>query len=166
MKVNILDAHDRLLWYHKQANYISKGCEDCIKNRPPEFKNHPFYIWAHARTADDGVTKRLLWMPRLTKPPVETNSLLFKYYPSSDTIKIIWMIPAREMWGQYIQGNVTESQIVSESINKFRHHKKSLSVKESDDLEDSQIDSIYKEIATNKLNSKPKILEESSIPLV
>lgn len=149
MKINILDAHDRLLFFQKQADYISMGCLDCINNRPLEFKNYPFYIYAHARTADDGVSKRLIWAPRLTKPWPETNSMLFKYYPANDTIKIIWMIPDPVMWDQYQEGNVTESKIVLESIDNFKHHTRKLRSKEPDDLPDHMIKAIMREIGRN-----------------
>lgn len=154
MKINRLETHDRLLHFKKQSDYISKGCEDCIKNRPEEFGSHPFYIYAHARTDDDGVSKRLLWTPRLTKPKAETNSMLFKYYPKTDTIKIIWIIPAKELWKQYKKGNVTESNIVQESIVNFLNDKSMLEAKEDDDLSDDQVDAIYTQISLNNQNKK------------
>lgn len=155
MKINRLETHDRLLQFNKQADYISQGCQDCIKNRPEEFGTHPFYIYAHARTADDGVTKRLIWQPRLCKPQVvETNSMLFKYYPSTDTIKIIWMIPDQRMWKQYTKDNMTESKIVIESINNYRNNQKMLSAAESDDLTNEEVDAIYTQISMNRQNVK------------
>lgn len=155
MKINRLDAHDRLLFYKKQSDYISQGCQDCIKNRPEEFGVLPFYIYAHARTEDEGENKRLIWQPRLAKPQrVETNSMLFKYYPSTDTIKIIWMIPDERMWRQFVKGNMTESQIIIESIHNFKYNRKMLIAKEDDDLSDEKIDAIYTQIALNQKNKK------------
>lgn len=49
MKINILDAHDRLKSLKSQEEIISKGCQDCIRQRPIEFENHPFYIFCHKR---------------------------------------------------------------------------------------------------------------------
>lgn len=166
MKVNLHDAHDRLKNFGKQADYISEGCSDCINNRPQEFENHPFYIFAHPRTDDDGVTKRLIWQPRLSKPKSQTNSMLFKAYPGTDIIKIIWMIPAREMWNAFQKDKLTESKVVVDSIHAFTFNREKLEAKEEDDLFDWQIDDIYSEISKNasykKLMSTLDSSEESS----
>lgn len=145
MKVNVLEAHDRYLHFTKQSFSIGECCQNLIDQKP--FGNSPFYIFAHARTEEDGVTKRLIWQPRLTKPKAQTNSMLFKAYPGSDEIKIIWMIPAREMWTQYDEGLVCSNKIVSQSIRDFMYKRKELEEKEKDDLDDQQIDYIYQEIA-------------------
>lgn len=145
MKINRLDAHDRLEHFTKQSFDIGECCQDLINKRP--FGDVPFYIFAHARTDDDGVTKRLIWQPRLTKPRAEENSMLFKAYPGKDLIKVIWMIPASEMWEQYTKGKLTENQTVSESIYDFMNNKKKLEAKEDDDLSDTQIDHIYRELS-------------------
>ena len=147
MKINRLETHDRYQHFTKQSFSISECCQDLINQRP--FGEHAFYIWAHTRTDDDGVTKRLIWQPRLTKPPVETNSMLFKAYPGTDHIKIIWNIPAPEMWGEYKKGNVTASEYVLESIRKYRDPdlRKELEAPENDDLTDPEIDAIYRNIA-------------------
>lgn len=146
MKIDPLDAHDRLGEFQKQSLDISECCQDLIRKRP--FGDHPFYIFAHARTDDDGVTKRLIWQPRLTKPKAQTNSMLFKGYPGSDTVKIYWMIPDRHMWPQYEKGKLGESQIVIESIHSFEHDRATLEAPDVDDLNDEAIDSIYKSIGT------------------
>lgn len=182
MKVNKLETHDRYLQFHKQADHISQGCRDCISNRPPEFENHPFYIYAHKREIElderqtiyiDDLQKslmdithkriynhieqvpsaKIMWQPRLTKPVPDYNSMLFKSYPKTDEIKIIWIIPAPELWNQYKRGNLTESPIVSESIHMFENNKKKLGAREDDDLSDEIIDAIYKQISINA-NSK------------
>lgn len=150
IKINPLDAHDRYKHFTKQNFDISECCQDLVNKRP--FGDHPFYIFAHARTEDDGVTKRLIWQPRLTKPKAQTNSMLFKAYPGTDLIKVIWMIPAREMWEQYELGKVTQSQVVSESIHDFKANREKLEAKEEDDLDDATIDRIYREIS---LTAKP-----------
>lgn len=145
MKINVLDAHDRLLHLNKQGINIGECCQDLINKRP--FGEHPFYIFAHARTEDDGVNKRLIWQPRLTKPKAQTNSMLFKAYPGTDKIKVLWMIPARELWGQFQKGYLTESKIISDSIYAFENERQKLENKEEDDLSDEQIDAIYKQIS-------------------
>ena len=154
MKLDRLETHDRLLVFKKQADYISQGCQDCINNRPQEFGKIPFYIWAHTRTADDGVTKRLIWMPRLLRPTPELNSMLFKHYPESDVTKICWMIPDKSMWNQYIKKNITESEYVVWSIYQFKHKFDELANPENDDLNDDQAMKIYQEIAFNRQSQK------------
>jgi hypothetical protein len=145
VQINLLDAHDRLKDFTKKGFDIGECCQDLIDQRP--FGNYPFYIFAHARTDDDGVTKRLIWQPRLSRPKPATNSMLFKAYPGSDIIKVIWMIPARELWSQYTKGKLVENKTVCDSIYAFENNRKSLELNEDDDLSDEKIDSIYKEIA-------------------
>lgn len=146
MKINTLDAHDRLLHFNKQDFSIEACCQDMIKKRP--FGEHAFYMFVHPRTDDDGITKRLIWQPRLTKPKAQTNSMLFKGYPGTDVVKVIWIIPDREMWPQYKKGNVTESKIVKQSIHDFEFNRGALEVREDDDLNDEQINEIYKDLKT------------------
>lgn len=145
MKINRLDAHDRLTHFTKQGFDISECCQDLINQRP--YGEHPFYIFAHARTDDDGVTKRLIWQPRLTKPRPQSNSMLFKAYPGTDVIKVMWMIPDRALWGQYGKGLLTENKIVAESIYDFQFNRAKLEAKEDDDLSDEAINAIYREIS-------------------
>ncbi len=152
MKINILDAHDRLNYFTNQSFSIAECCDDLIKKKP--FGNHAFYIFAHARTDDDGVTKRLIWQPRLTKPRAQTNSMLFKVYPGSDVIKIIWMIPAREIWTQFQKNKLTENKTICESIHNFLCNKEMLEAKEDDDLDDDQIWHIYSEVYQGYNNEK------------
>lgn len=152
MKVNKLDAHDRYQHLTKQSFDIGECCQDLISKRP--FGDHPFYIFAHTRTEEDGATKRLIWQPRLTKPKPQTNSMLFKAYPGTDMIKVIWMIPAREMWSQYNKGLMTENKTVCNSIHDFQFNRKKLEEKEPDDMTDEQIDAIYLEISRNAQSSR------------
>lgn len=152
MKLNRLETHDRLEHFTKQEFSIGECCQDLINQRP--FGNHAFYIFAHARTDDDGINKRLIWQPRLTKPKAQTNSMLFKAYPGTDNIKIIWMIPAQELWGQYDKGLMLENKLVTESIDNFLYHREKLETKESDDLEDYQIDDIYKDLSSSLKSKK------------
>jgi|SRR5579863_3237697 len=145
MKINRLDAHDRYTHFTKQEFDIGECCQDLINQRP--YGDHPFYIFAHTRTDDDGVTKRLIWQPRLTKPRSQTNSMLFKAYPGKDTLKVIWIIPARELWGQFNRGLLTENKVVCESIDAFQHSRNKLEEREEDDLSDEAINAIYREIS-------------------
>lgn len=145
MKINRLDAHDRLQHFTSQSFDIGQCCQDLINQAP--FGKHAFYIFAHPRTDEDGVTKRMVWQPRLTKPRAQENSMLFKAYPGTDTIKVIWMIPPRELWDNFKKGKMAENQTIFESILAFTHHRVKLEAKEEDDLNDHQIDQIYREIS-------------------
>ncbi len=154
MKLNRLETHDRLQFFTKQSFDIGECCQDLIKKKP--FGDHPFYIFAHSRTEEDGVTKRLIWQPRLTKPKAQTNSMLFKAYPGTDLIKVIWMIPDRILWAQYTKGKVTENKTVCDSIDMFTHKREELEAKEEDDLNDEAIDAIYRQICYARNDEKRK----------
>ena len=178
MKIDRLETHDRLLEFGKQSDYISQGCQECIANRPSEYGNHPFYIFAHKReiglderiaifnmdlqtslidpryiskykTIQDVPTARLIWEPRLTKPKAQENSMLFRAYPPSDNIKIIWMIPARELWAQYQKDKMVADKTVWTSIHNFMYYKHLLEADEPDDLPESLVKSIMLEIGHN-----------------
>lgn len=162
MKITTLDAWDRYKHFTSQSFDISECCQNLIDQRP--FGDNNFYIFAHTRTDDDGVTKRLIWQPRLTKPKAQSNSMLFKWIKGTDNLRICWLIPAREMWGQYKKGNVTGHDITAWSIAQFENHREELEKPEPDDLSESEIHQIYMEIskeAKKKKKIMPKILEAS-----
>ena len=149
MKINRLETHDRYEHFTKQSFDIAECCTDVIKNRPAEFGNRPFYIFAHTRTDDDGVTQRLIWQPRLTRPRAQSNSMLFKAYPPGDVIKVIWMIPKPELWDNYGKGKICENNLVSESIEIFKTNKQLLETPDAEDLDDKAASKVYAEIARN-----------------
>jgi hypothetical protein len=107
----------------------------------------PGYVRKY-KTLEDVPEKSIIWQPRLTKPKTQTNSMLFKVKPGTDIVRVIWMIPAREMWAQYEKGKLTESSIIAESIHDFEHDRKKLEASEPDDLTEEEVDSIYREIST------------------
>lgn len=159
MKINILEAHDRLLHFKKdQSNTIQQGCEDCLKSNELSLalqdKSHYIYIFAHPRTSDDGFKKRLLWQPRLTKPKPQTNSYLFRATSHTDLIEICWILPPEEMWGQYEKGLVTENEIVMWSIDQYKNNRESLAKDHPEDLLDSQAFNIMKNIVIEKNQDK------------
>lgn len=174
MKVNRLESHDRLQHLVKQEFDIGKTCQDIVNQRP--FGEHAFYIFTHKRqigmderismlqedmwkaqsdpyykikykALDEVPTDRMIWQPRLTKPEAQTNSMLFKGYPGTDNVKVIWIIPDPCLWPQYEKGKMTESQVVWESIQAFKSNPMKLSERESDDYSDSSIAMIYGEIS-------------------
>lgn len=181
MKIKRLETHDRLVHFLKdQTINITQGIEDCLKRNRLSLaiqKYSPYvYIFAHARTADNGVDKRMLWQPRLAKPKAQTNSCLFRVKSHTDILEICWIIPPRELWGQYKKGNITEHEWVHWSIDKFIHDRSYLEMKYPDDLDDDKIKWIYEtvareideEIRMEKLYKtpeelKPMTLAESSI---
>ena len=162
MKITRGDAHDRYSFFKQHDFDIAACCQNLIDQRP--FGDHAFYIFAHARTIgldekiklyssgkyetlDKVPEKTIIWQPRLTKPSAQTNSMLFKAYPGSDNIKIIWIIPPKELWEQYKKGNMTENETIVVSIHDFENHRDRLEAKEEDDLSDEAINQIYKEIS-------------------
>ncbi len=152
MKIDRLETHDRLLHFTKKSFDISECCQDLINKRP--FGEHAFYIFAHSRTDDDGVTKRLIWQPRLTKPSAQTNSMLFKAYPKTDLIKVVWMIPAQELWASFKIGQMTHNQTVLDSIHDFLNNRAKLEEPEHDDLNEDEINAVYRQIS-HTVNPKP-----------
>ena len=80
--------------------------------------------------------------------------MLFKAYPGSDNIKIIWMIPDRHIWKQYQYGFMTENKTITESIHLFQNDRNKLDQPDPDDLSDVQIDAIYRSIALSSRQAK------------
>jgi hypothetical protein len=155
MKLNRLETHDRLLHLKKdQEAIIFQGAQDCLKKNTDSLSmqmHSPYvYLFAHPRTAEDGVTQRLLWQPRLTKPAAQTNSYLFRAQSHTDIIEVCWLLPPMEMWSQYILGNVTENELVLWSIDQFSNHREKLEAPHQDDLPDQKIKYIYGLIAGEK----------------
>jgi len=169
MKINRLEAHDRLLHFKNDQNStIQQGAEDCLKKNPLSLalQDHsPYiYIFAHPRTADDGVNKRLLWQPRLTKPKAQSNSYLFRAQSKSDIMEICWLIPAREMWDQYKKGNVTENEFVMWSVDQYMNYREHLERPDPEDLPDMLVREIYIRTA-NDLQKDKLIKTESSLTI-
>jgi len=155
MKVKILDAHDRLKHFVKdQSQNIFKGAEDCLKKNEDSIfyqSRSPYiYIFAHPRTADDGVNKRMVWQPRLLKPEAQTNSYLFRAISHTDIIEICWLLPPKELWNQYIKDNLLEDQDVLWSIDQFKNNKAKLQADHPDDLSEERGREIMKELIFNK----------------
>jgi hypothetical protein len=163
LKVNTLETHDRLLHFNKtQSHNLSDCCQRLMDQRP--FGDRPFYIFAHKREIgldekfslycsgvykfiEDVPTHRMIWQPRLTKPKAQTNSMLFKGYPGTDMVKVIWIIPERELWDQYKKGKMTECKTIVESIDKFENDRAYLEKPDPDDPLEVEIDSIYQSIS-------------------
>lgn len=154
MKINRLETHDRLQHLQKdQALNISQGCEDCLKRNSLAVSLQQYspyiYIFAHPRTSDDGITKRMLWQPRLSRPSAQTNSYLFRAQSHSDIVEVCWMIPPKEMWDQYRKGNITENDTVLWSINQYINNKKQLESPHPDDIPEDRQKNIYRAIRMN-----------------
>lgn len=173
MKLNRLEAHDRLLFLKKdQSEVVQRGASDCLlKNQLSlalQDKSPYIYIFGHARTADNGVDKRLLWQPRLLKPEAQTNSYLFRAESKTDLLEVCWIIPPREMWGQYKKGNVTESSDVEWSVNNFLHNRKALEQPHPHDLSEDVAKNILRQVIQDHiavLRMRNQILDSADIRL-
>lgn len=167
-KLDTLETHDRLNHVIKEQSVnIFHGAEECLKSNAMSLifqdHSHYIYIFAHPRTSDDGVNKRMLWQPRLTRPDPQTNSYLFRAKSKSDEIEVCWIIPPRELWPEYQEGKVTESEIVCWSIDMFVNHRNKLKENHPEDLSDGEIKYIYKQVDihfTNKKLGKKLILPD------
>lgn len=158
MKLNRLETHDRLIHFKKdQEANIFKGAEDCLKKNSLSLaiqeKSPYVYLFAHPRTADDGVNKVMYWQPRLSVPEAQTNSYLFRAKSHSDIIDVIWLIPPKEMWSQYEKDKVTESDICYQSIEMYKHNKKNLEKPNPDDMPEERGKQILKAIIDEKRDS-------------
>lgn len=153
MKLNRLETHDRLEHFQKdQSLNIFQGADDCLhKNKDAVSMQEYFpyiYIFAHPRTADDGVTKRMLWQPRLTKPKAQENSYLFRAISKTDIVEVVWLIPPKEMWPQYEKGKMFESEDVMISIINYLNHRQELEKPHKDDWSEERIQTQLKKIDT------------------
>jgi hypothetical protein len=151
MKLNRLETHDRLQYFLKdQWEVVSQGAQNCLKENPDSLaiqQKCPYvYLFAHPRTADDGVTKRLLWQPRISRPKPQTNSYLFRARSNTDIIEVCWLIPSSEMWAQYQPGKVTEDNITMWSINQFKYHPDDLAQPHPDDLSEERAKQVFSEV--------------------
>ena len=151
MKLNRLEAHDRLLHLKKeQAINIFQGAEDCLKKNPLSLSlqaHSPYiYLFAHPRTADDGVTKVMYWQPRLTKPKAQTNSYLFRALSGSDVVETIWFLPPSELWKQFESGKMLNAEHITMSIYNFRMHRERLEMPHPEDFSEDRIRDIYRKI--------------------
>jgi hypothetical protein len=189
MKLDTLETHDRLLHFQKaQADYISQGCQDCFNNRPAEFGNHPFYVFAHKREIgmDERValfstdmqrslvdlsyirqymninnvpTHRMIWSPRLTKPRSQENSMCFRYpSPPSDVCQVFWILVDAGAHTAAAKGQMTENKTVTESMHHFINNRAWLDKREEGDLGDEEANQIYRQIAFNKANTKQHVM--------
>ncbi len=153
MKLNLLETHDRLKYLLKdQSDVIARGCEDCLKRNSLSLRlqarSDYIYIFAHPRTHDNGVDKRMIWQPRLEKPKSQTNSYLFRAKSNTDILEVCWNLPPRELWPQYKKGNVTENEVAIWSINMFMNNREELDRPYPDDVSPEKVRQIYVEIAT------------------
>ena len=158
MKINKLEAHDRLKHLKEdQSSNIFQGADDCLKKNPYSLaiqeKSPYVYLFAFPKTADDGVTKIMFWQPRLGKPLAQTNSYLFRAISKTDIIEICWLIPPREMWPQYNIGKVTESELVTWSVNQFQHNREALERPHEDDLPEERASLILQSIINEHKDS-------------
>ncbi|HEY3526727.1 MAG TPA: hypothetical protein VGK47_11055 [Nitrososphaeraceae archaeon] len=159
MKIDKNDAHDRLEHLlEDQSETISRGCDECLKKNPHTISilsRMPYvYIFAFAKTADNGVDKRLLWQPRILKPEAQTNSMLFRAKKNSDIIEICWNIPQKELWSQYQKGNLMQNETVCWSIHQYLNNRKELEAPHPEDLPEERLKAIYDDIIMEQRQKK------------
>lgn len=152
VKINRLDAHDRFTHLTRKDHSIADCCQNLVDHAP--FGNRPFYIFAHARTDDNGSDTRLIWQPRLTRPKAQTNSMLFKAHPGTDVINVIWMIPKKELWPQYQKGKMTQNETVCNSIRDFLYNREKLEQADKDDPSDEEVSAIYVALSQDAKRNK------------
>jgi hypothetical protein len=131
MKIDRLDAHDRLTYFLNQEFQMGDCAQDLIDQKP--FGEHPFYIFCHSRTHDNGIDKRYIWSPWIWKPRPQTNTLLMKAYPGSDILKIMWILPVRELWPSYEKEKLFENPLIKSYLDLFDQNKEMLCEPEPDD---------------------------------
>lgn len=171
MKLNRLETHDRLLHLKKdQSQTIFQGAEDCLKKNPDSLffqdRSAYVYIFAHPRTDDDGVTKKMYWQPRLWKPKAQSNSYLFRAKSHSDIVQVCWLLPPEEMWGQYLLDNITGSEEVLWSIDQYCYHRKKLEGDEPDDLSDEKGKAIMQEWIASKRQDRMMKNAYPTMPMI
>lgn len=155
MKIHKLETHDRLQHFKKdQEINIFLGAEDCLKKNPLSLalqeKSPYIYIFAHPRTAEDGVNKKLFWQPRLSIPEAQDNSYLFRALSNTDIIEIVWLIPPKHLWKQYSKGLVTEDNWARWSIDMYKTKKFKLQEPHPDDLPEERQRLVLKAVVDEK----------------
>ncbi|MDE3022080.1 MAG: hypothetical protein KGI54_09480 [Pseudomonadota bacterium] len=171
LKVDRLETHDRYLEFMKPTKEIGQHVQMIIESEP--FGNRPFYMFGHPRTLDltdrwklfcngkysnfaDVPTHKIMWQARLLKPKAETNSWLFRCYPRSDRLDLVWNIPKPETWDQFDLGKMTEDDTTLVSIYNYIHCKELLDEPHPDDPSDAEAREIYRQIAMNLPKRQPR----------
>lgn len=94
MKINALEAHDRLLQYNNQSDYISKGADDCKYKNPLSSALLSFsdyiYIFAHKR--EIGIDEKLSLFNEDLKESLINPMYTRKFITLSDvpSARILW----------------------------------------------------------------------------
>ena len=125
------ETHDRFVYFVNKDFEIPDAAQDLINQRP--FGNHPFYIFCHTRTDDDGYRKRFISSPWIVKPRAQTNTMLIKAYPGTDIVKWMWILPERHLWLNYTKGMLFENEFVTQCTKTFDENKHLLEQPEPDD---------------------------------
>lgn len=149
------ETHDRFEYFTTKEFAISECAQDLIEQRP--FGNHPFYIFCHPRTDDDGYKKRFIHSPWIWKPRAQTNTLLVKAYPGTDLVKWIWILPERHLWKNYAKGMLFENEFVTQCTKTFNENKHLLQQPEPDDPSPAQAQEIAFEY-------QPQLFKRETLP--
>lgn len=155
MKLDVHETHDRLKYLVDQDFDIASCAQNLIDQRP--FGAHPFYIFCHARTHEDGSSKRYIWSPWICKPRAQTNTILLKAYPNTDIVKWMWILPVREMWATYRKGTMFENEFIVWCTETFDLDKTILEAPEDDDPTTERMQEIVFEY-------HPQLFKRESLP--
>jgi hypothetical protein len=159
MKLNRLDTHDRLLHFKKDQDLnIFQGAEECLKKNPDALKYQAhssyIYIFAHPRTAEDGINKRLLWQPRLIRPKPESNSYLFRAQSHTDLLEVCWLIPDERLWPQFEANKLTAEPTITWSIEMYCLNRDEIAKPHPEDLSIAKAGQILKTVLLESIAEK------------
>lgn len=145
MKINPLDAHDRLLAFQKYQTEVGKFIQQMIEKRP--WGSRHFYIFIiHKRSLGlderqalvmEGIYNKIQDTPeafmimscRVTKPQADPNTTLIRVRPGdkNDSVKLLWSIPQVELWDQFEKGKLFENEEILAQIHTFKTNRGALS---------------------------------------
>jgi hypothetical protein len=111
-----------------------------------EYQTNPKYKRKY-HSMEEVPEKKLIWQPRMRKPEPQSNSQLFRAKSHSDELEVVWMIPDRALWDQFLKGKITESNIIQWSINQYRHNKAALAADHPEDITKEHADKLLLHIA-------------------
>jgi len=146
-----------------EENYV-RCIQGLIQSKP--FGDRKFYIYSFVKRIDDASgAKKMYHQPRLTRPEPLPGTTLMKVnpmYPEEATI--IWTLPNQENFGLYQSGKMFADPFVHECIDKFLKNPRDLMKADPDDLDDKQIQEIYKDIRYRKRVQRESEIAKKRIP--
>ena len=94
MKINVLDAHDRLLKYNNQSDYISKGADECKYKNPlsSALLSHSDYIYIFSHKREIGLDEKVSIFNEDLRESLINPNYKRKYITLADipSARILW----------------------------------------------------------------------------